>query len=78
MGLSRGPVQQRTEGNVTPVQSDVIAARKVPNPELHYERETLSNDEELLEHDQFFEVTEPKTLRLLRHIDAEESYAISA
>ena len=46
LGLSRGPVQQRTEGNTTQAQSDVIAAGKVPNPEFHYEREPLGNDNE--------------------------------
>ena len=49
LGLSRGPVQQRTEGNITQAQSEVIAAGKRPNPEFHYERETLDNDEDQVE-----------------------------
>lgn len=77
MGLSRGPVQQRTEGNITQAQSDVIAARKVPNPEFHYERETLGNDEDLVEQkfvfSQQFVLSGRRALRRQaadRHLDA--------
>lgn len=43
IGLSREPITQRLEGTIARAQSDVIAANTWPNPELHYERETLDN-----------------------------------
>ncbi len=77
LGLSRGPVQQRTEGNITQAQSDVVAAGKVPNPEFYYERETVGNDEDLVEQkfvfSQQFDFSGRRALRRQaadRHLDA--------
>lgn len=49
LGLSRDPVQLRMEGNITQAQSDVITAGTWPNPEFHYERETLGDDVDIVE-----------------------------
>lgn len=49
LGLSRPPVQQRSEANITQAQSDVISAATWPNPKFLYERETLDNDEDPVE-----------------------------
>ena len=77
LGLSRDPVQQRTEGTITQAQSDVIAAEKWPNPEFHYERETLNNDEDQVEQNfvfsQQFDFSGRRALRIQaanRHLDA--------
>lgn len=49
MGLSRGPVVQRTEGNIVHAQSEVIAAGTWPNPVFRYERETIGNGADIVE-----------------------------
>ena len=49
LGLSRNLVLQRTEGTITQAHSDVIAAKTWPNPEFHYERETLDTNEDVVE-----------------------------
>ena len=50
LGLAREPVQQRVEGRIAEAQSDVIAAQIRPNPELSFERETLNDAEDHVEH----------------------------
>ena len=77
LGLSRVPVQQRTEGNISMAQSELIAATTWPNPEISYERETLDNDEDHLEQkfvvSQRFDFSGRRTLHRKaadRHLDA--------
>jgi cobalt-zinc-cadmium efflux system outer membrane protein len=48
-GLTRDAVQQRVEGKLAEAHSDVLSARKRPNPEFSYERETLDNDQDAVE-----------------------------
>ena len=50
LGLAREPVQQRVAGRIAEAQSDVIAAQIRPNPELSFERESLNNSEDHVEH----------------------------
>ncbi len=50
LGLAREPVQQRVAGRIAEAQSDVMAARIRPNPELSFERESLNNSEDHVEH----------------------------
>ncbi len=77
LGQARDPVQQRVEGKIARAQSDVIAARTRPNPELSYERETLNDTEDHVEQklvvSQRFDFTRRRALHkeaANRHLDA--------
>ena len=48
MGLSRDAVQLMEEASVNQAQSEVLAARSRPNPEFHFERETLDNADDFV------------------------------
>lgn len=50
IGLSRSAVDLRTEGEVRQAQGDLLGARTRPNPELSYERESLNNADDQVEH----------------------------
>lgn len=50
IGLSRSAVDLRTEGEVRLAQGEVLDARTRPNPELSYERESLNNADDQVEH----------------------------
>lgn len=50
IGLSRSAVDLRTEGEVRQAQGELLGARTWPNPELSYERESLNNAEDVVEH----------------------------
>ena len=77
LGLAREPVQQRVEGRIAEAQSDVIAAQIRPNPELSFERETLNDAEDHVEHklvvSQQFDFSGRRALHIEaadRHLDA--------
>lgn len=77
IGLSRSAVDLRTEGEVRQAQGDLLDARTRPNPELSYERESLNNADDQVEHtlqlSQQFDVSGRRALQIEaagRHLEA--------
>ncbi|BAZ93713.1 uncharacterized protein FOKN1_1315 [Thiohalobacter thiocyanaticus] len=77
IGLSRSAVDMRTAGDVRQAEGDLLSARTRPNPELSYERESLNNADDQVEHtlqlSQRFDVAGRRALQIRaadRHLEA--------
>lgn len=68
IGLSRSAVELRTEGELRQAQGELLGARIRPNPEFSYERESLNNAENQVEHtlqlSQRFDVSGRRALQI--------------